>query len=87
MSDYKDYKVIKGAGFRQIKDCHQIKGETIKQFIDDVVYKHPCWMSILLQNLSDIYVLVANLYDECDLKDGLYDECDLKDGEKRGKKL
>jgi len=87
MSDYKDYKVIKGAGFRQIKDCHQIKGETIKQFIDDVVYKHPCWMSILLQNLSDIYVLVANLYDECDLKDGLYDECDLKDGEKTWKEI
>ncbi|MBT7243707.1 MAG: hypothetical protein HN879_09850, partial [Flavobacteriaceae bacterium] len=70
MTDYNYYKVIDKAYFRKIKDfCHQIKGETIKQFIDDVVYKHPNW-NILLQNLSDIYVLVANLRDECDLKDG-----------------
>jgi len=69
MTDYKDYKVIMEADLRQIKDFPLINGETIKQFIEDVVYNHPNW-SVLLRNLSDIYVLVANLYEECDLEDG-----------------
>ena len=51
--------IINDAYFGKIKDL-PIMGETIKQFLDDVVYKHPNW-SILLQNLSDIYVLVASL--------------------------
>jgi len=60
--------IINDAYFGKIKDL-PIMGETIKQFLDDVVYKHPNW-SILLQNLSDIYVLVASLNAQCLLKDG-----------------
>lgn len=58
--------IINDAYFGKIKDL-PIMGETIKQFLDDVVYKHPNW-SILLQNLSDIYVLVASLDAQCLLK-------------------
>lgn len=58
--------IINDAYFGKIKDL-PIMGETIKQFLDDVVYKHPNWR-ILLQNLSDIYVLVASLDAQCLLK-------------------
>ena len=51
--------IIKDAEFGKIKDIY-IEGETIKEFINNVIYKHPNW-SILLKNLSDIYVLVASL--------------------------
>lgn len=51
--------IINDAYFGKIKDLPKM-GKTIKQFLDDVIYKHPNW-SILLQNLSDIYVLVASL--------------------------
>lgn len=60
--------IINDAYFGKIKDL-PIMGETIKQFLDDVVYKHPNW-SILLQNLSDIYVLVASFDAQSCLKDG-----------------
>lgn len=59
--------IINDAYFEKIKDL-PIMGKTIKQFLDDVVYKHPNW-SILLQNLSDIYVLVASLDAQRLLKD------------------
>lgn len=42
---------------KKIKDL-PIEGDTIKQFIDDVILKHPNW-GILLKNLSEIYVWVA----------------------------
>lgn len=51
--------IIKDAEFGKIKDIY-IEGETIKEFINNVIYKHHNW-SILLKNLSDIYVLVASL--------------------------
>ena len=51
--------IINDAYFGKIKDL-PIMGETIKQFLHYVVYQHHNW-SILLQNLSDIYVLVASL--------------------------
>ena len=60
--------IINDAYFGKIKDL-PIMGETIKQFLDDVVYKHPNW-SILLQNLSDIHVLVASFDAQSCLKDG-----------------
>lgn len=60
--------IINDASFGKIKDqC--ISGESIKQFLDDVVYKHPNWDN-LLQNLSNIYVLVASLGSQDILKDG-----------------
>ena len=49
--------IINDAYFGKIKDL-PISGETIKQFIDNVVYKHPNW-DMLLQNLSDIYICVC----------------------------
>lgn len=60
--------IIKDADFGRIKDVY-IDGDTIKQFIVDVVYKHPNW-NILLQNLSDIYVLVASFGSQTYLKNG-----------------
>lgn len=50
--------IIKDAEFMQIRHT-TIQKETLINFIDDVVYKHSN-SSILLKNLSDIYVLVAN---------------------------
>jgi hypothetical protein len=49
--------IINDSVFGKIKDL-PIEGDTIKQFIDDVILKHPNW-NILLKNLSDIYVWVA----------------------------
>ena len=60
--------IINDAYFGKIKDL-PIMGETIKQFLDDVVYKHLNW-SILLQNFSDIYVLVASFHAQRYCKDG-----------------
>lgn len=59
--------IINDAYFGKIKEL-PISGETIKHFIDDVLYKHPNWR-ILLKNLSDIYVLVASFSDQKLLKD------------------
>jgi len=53
-----DHLIINDASFGQIKNSI-LNGEHIKQFIDDVIYKHPNW-HILLKHLSDIYVLVAS---------------------------
>ena len=50
--------IIKDADFVQIRHT-TIQKETLINFIDNVVYKHPN-SSILLKNLSDIYILVAN---------------------------
>jgi len=50
--------VINDAIFAKIKDLPYSPGEAIKQFVDNVIYKHPNWQ-ILLCNLSDIYVLQA----------------------------
>ena len=60
--------IINDADFGKLKDI-LIDGDAIKQFIENVVYKHPNW-STLLQNLSDIYVLVANFGSQTYLKDG-----------------
>ena len=49
--------IINDAYFGKIKNV-PISGEAIKQFINNVVYKHPN-REVLLKNLSDIYVLVA----------------------------
>lgn len=49
--------IITDAVFGKIKDI-PIDGDTIKQFIDDVILNHPNW-AILLKNLSEIYVWVA----------------------------
>tara|TARA_Y100000816_G_C26066108_1_gene560301 strand:- start:131 stop:724 length:594 start_codon:yes stop_codon:yes gene_type:complete len=63
-----DHWIINDALFGKIK--HSIlDGESIKQFIDDVIYKHPNW-SILLKELSDIYVLVASHSAQTLLQDG-----------------
>ena len=59
--------IINDADFGKLKDI--LDGDAIKQFIENVVYKHPNW-SILLRNLSDIYVLVANFNSQRYLKDG-----------------
>ena len=59
--------IINDTYFGKIKEV-PISGETIKHFIDDVLYKHPNW-HILLKNLSDIYVLVASLSAQKLLKD------------------
>lgn len=53
-----EHWIINDAFFAKIKRSI-LDGEHIKQFIDDVIYKHPNW-SILLKHLSDIYVLVAS---------------------------
>jgi hypothetical protein len=50
--------IIKDVDFVQIRHT-TIKEETLINFIDNVVYNHPN-SSILLKNLSDIYILVAN---------------------------
>ena len=63
-----EHWIINDAYFGKIKDV-PISGEAIKHFINDVVYKHPNW-TILLQNLSDIYVLVASFGAQTYLKDG-----------------
>ena len=60
--------IINDAYFGKIKDL-PISGETIKQFINNVVYKHPNW-DMLLQNLSDIYVLVASFDAQTYCRDG-----------------
>lgn len=49
--------IIDDAQFGKIKDL-LLSFESLKQFIDDVIYKHPN-KNILLKNLSNIYVLVA----------------------------
>tara|TARA_B100000401_G_scaffold104308_2_gene67599 strand:- start:956 stop:1378 length:423 start_codon:yes stop_codon:yes gene_type:complete len=55
-----DYWIIDNAYFEQIKTLGALLNEAVlKQFINDVVYKHPS-SGILLRNLSDIYVLVAS---------------------------
>ena len=53
-----------------IKDQYQL-GESLKEFVDNVIYKHPNW-NTLLPELSNIYVLVA-------IKDA--EQC-LREGEK-----
>ena len=60
--------IINDSYFGKIKDLTFL-GESIKHFINDVVYKHPNW-DILLRNLSDIYVLVASFANQKLLKDG-----------------
>lgn len=69
-----EHWIINDAFFGQIKHS-TLDGESIKQFIDDVIYKHPNW-SILLKNLSDIYVLVASHSAQTFLRD---DEKSWKD--------
>ena len=64
MSDW----VIKDADFKKIKHL-SLSVETMKQFIDDVVYKHPN-VRILLENFSDIFALVARYDSHNYLKDG-----------------
>ena len=66
--------VINDADFGKIKNLY-LEEESIKQFIENVVYKHPN-SRILLQNLSDIHVLVANIGSEKYLKN---DEKSWKD--------
>ena len=60
--------LINDAAFGKLKDIY-IEGDTIKQFIDDVILKHPNW-NILLKNLSDIYVWVACFHSQTYLKPG-----------------
>jgi len=60
--------IINDAVLGKIKDIY-IDGDAIKEFIDNVVYKHPNW-AVLLKNLSDIYVLVAYFGSQKYLKDG-----------------
>lgn len=63
-----EHFIINDAFFGKIKDV-PISTEAIKHFLDNVVYNHPNW-GILLQNLSDIYVLVASFGAQRLLKDG-----------------
>jgi len=60
--------IINDSVFGKIKHL-PIEGDTIKQFIDDVILKHPNW-NILLKNLSDIYVWVAWFDSQKYLKQG-----------------
>jgi hypothetical protein len=66
---YTDDLIIIDAYFGKIKHLPMLPGEVIKQFLDDVVYKHPNW-NMLLANLSDIYVLVASFAAQKYLSDG-----------------
>ncbi len=60
--------IINDAYFGKIKDL-PVMGYAIKHFIDNVVYTHPNW-DILLQNLSEIYVLIGSFDAQKYLKDG-----------------
>ena len=71
--------IINDAYFGKIKDL-PISGETIKQFIDNVVYKHPNW-DMLLQNLSDIYIYMCVLVASFDA------QTYCRDGEKTWKEI
>jgi hypothetical protein len=63
-----DHWIINDMFFGKIKHS-TLDGESIKQFMDDVIYKHPNW-SILLKELSNIYVLVASHSAQTLLQDG-----------------
>ena len=60
--------IINDANFGKIKDIY-IEGDTIKQFINNVIYNHANF-NILLQRLSDIYVLVASFDSQKYIKNG-----------------
>lgn len=49
---------FKDAFFLKIKDCRYGGDEWIKEFLNECIYKHPN-SSLLLRNMSDIYVLLA----------------------------
>ena len=51
-----------------IKDHYQL-GESLKEFVDNEIYKHPNW-NIYLPKLSNIHVLVANKCFEQYLREG-----------------
>jgi hypothetical protein len=61
--------IINDANFSKIKDAPFMNEDSIKHFINTVVYKHPN-SGILLRNFSDIYVLNALIGSQSYLKDG-----------------